>query len=477
MQPVTIRRGLMCLAGMAIAALASGAAPLATLELEEISVEGTRERNRKRAPDLDVGLQSEIVVQHEGLARFVVQIFMKDGELPLEFSFRRSSNARQRVLRGGTLRPAFDQPIPLLKRVQATDPPRFLLQSNVDEADGLPASIPFGPQASLVNVDYLRLRDVQGASGIKLPVAIHPQTRRCEAFRVLDDGKDNPKRFVLLADSNVACRRIERSREGDLIFADSVPEPMRQAVRDAYEPIAVSAANRLGSESGLVFVALWADSPHKGFRLEQSWNRNSLLLFNGMAWQQGAVTDQQEALREAFMADQIERRFRQTDAPGMFTMAANRYLLGLFTADQARDVRGWLVEALPGWIAGCTVDLRNPARIAAAQGSISSIDCGMVLQFVYDAVARANPAKRASLYDTWRLLLGEAYRRGESGAKQATFLASSEQARRIAQGLLDGSVDWTRFAVDLGELGVRLRVDQTAPRPVVSVLALTHFDD
>ena len=67
--------------------------------------------------------------------------------------------------------------------------------------------------------------------------------------------------------------------------------------------------------------------------------------------------------------------------------------------------------------------------------------------------------------------------RDESGAKQTTFLASSEQARRIAQGLLDGSVDWTRFAVDLGELGMRLRVDQTAPRPVISVLALTHFDD
>ncbi len=35
----------------------------------------------------------------------------------------------------------------------------FELTPNVEEADGLPAEIPFGPHASLVNLDYVRLRD------------------------------------------------------------------------------------------------------------------------------------------------------------------------------------------------------------------------------------------------------------------------------------------------------------------------------
>jgi hypothetical protein len=502
MQPGKLRRELMCLAGLTIAALASGAAPPATPELGEIGVEGTREHERRRVPDVLVGLQAAIRVEHKASARFEVWIFMNkellpnEFTLPSEFSFRRGSRARQQVqethvievsqsVRGSgsareevvqTLRPS-NQPIPLYPYENVLDPPHFILQSNVDEADGLPASIPFGAQASLINVDYLRLRDIDGAVGIKLTDAIHPQTRRCSDFTVLDDGTQNPNRFVLLADSNVACRRIERSREGDLIFAASVPDVLRQVVRDTYEPIDVRAANWLGSEPGLVFVALWADSPHRGFRLEESWNRNLLLLFNGAAGQQGVDPAQREALRAGFVEEQIRRRVRQADAPGLFTESAARYLMKLFTAVQDGDVGGWLADSLPGWIHGCAGDLQDKARIAAVRGDVSSIDCGLVLQFVYDAVARANSAGRDSLFDTWRRLLGESYRRGESGVQPAAFLESSRQARGIVQGLLDGSVDWNRFVADLGSLGVGLRLSQDAPQPDVAVLSLTHFSD
>lgn len=484
MQPGKLHKELMCLAGLAIAALASGAAPPASVELDEVIVQGTKERERRRVPDLNVGLRSQIAVRHEGSVRFDVRIFMNQhGQLPNEFSFRRSSNARQQVVRGEIL-PPVNQPIRLDPRVQVTDPPSFLLQPNVDEADGLPASLPFGPEASLVNVDYLHVNfdyhhmyDIQSESGISLPVAIHPQTRRCEKFTVLDDGKENPNRFILLADSNLACRRIERSRDGDLIFAASVPEALRQVVRDTYEPIATRAANRLGSEPGLVFVAVWADSPHTGFRLEESWNRNYLLLFNGAGWQQGVDAAQRAALRAGLVETQIRRRVRQTDVPGLFTESAARYLMALFTAVLDGDAGGWLADSLPAWIHGCAGDLQNKARVAAARSGVSSISCGLVLQFVYDAVARGNSAGRDNLFDTWRSLLGESYRRNDSGVQPAAFLESSRQAQGIVQGLLDGSVDWNRFAADLDSLGVKLRLSQDAPQPDVEVLSLTHFGD
>jgi hypothetical protein len=329
-----------------------------------------------------------------------------------------------------------------------------------------------------VNIDYMRLRDRQGDTGIELSFAIHPQTRRCEQkLLLIDEGSDNPNRFILQARSSTECRRMERSRTGDLIFADGVPESLRQAVLEAYEPIAARAADRLGSEPGLIYVAWWPESPHKGYRFEQSWNRNSLLLFNGTAWQQGLDVQQQEALRAALLEEQVKRRIRQTDSPGAFSESAARYLLKLLTAGEARDTSGQLVDALPGWIAGCAKDAANRARVAAARGGVISIDCGLVTQFVYDAVARAQSSGNASLYDTWWRLLGESYRRGASGTTPAQFLATSEQAGRIVQGLLDGTVDWPRFVADLDGIGVRLRVDQDAPSLAVAVLSLRHFRD
>ena len=89
----------------------------------------------------------------------------------------------------------------------------------------------------------------------------------------------------------------------------------------------------------------------------------------------------------------------------------------------------------------------------------------------------ANPNVVVLGFDTWRRLLNASFRRGESAAKPEDFLGSSQEARRIAQGLLDGSVDWTRFAAELDRLGVKLRLSQDGPEPAVTVLSLDHFDD
>lgn len=476
---------------MGIAALAGGANAPDAIELDGVDVTGVRERQRKGDPARPVVSSYEISVQQDDPVAFQIEPWaLRQPEL----LFRRSSVARQ----GNGLPPnsslsadrlvvpwsVVPNSLPVLDIVKL----RFTLASNVGEADGLPASIPFGPHSSLVNLDYVLLRvtvpktnvrprfATAGETTISLPFAIHPQTRRCERDLLLvDEGSTNPLRLMLITDSIAECLRVERRREGDLIFADDVPEPLRMAVRETYEPVAARFAKRLGSEPGQVFVAWWPDSPDRGYRFEQSWNRNSLLLFNGAAWQEGADPAQRESLRADFVEEQIRRRIRQTDVPGEFTESAARYLLWLYTAEQSGDVDAWLANTLPAWIASCAGDLQNEARVAAASGGVSSIACGLVLQFVYDAVARADSAGRASLYDTWRNLLGQSYRRNESGVKPLAFLASSRQAQGIARGLLDGSMDWSRFAAQMENLGVQLRLELGATRPAVAVVSLTHF--
>jgi hypothetical protein len=99
------------------------------------------------------------------------------------------------------------------------------------------------------------------------------------------------------------------------------------------------------------------------------------------------------------------------------------------------------------------------------------------VQFVYDAVARAGSAGGESLYDTWRDLLTASYQRGDSGAQTADFLRTSRAAQRIVAGLLDGNVDWTRFAAELADHGVQLRVEQDASGMSVAVLSLDGFRD
>jgi hypothetical protein len=475
----------------AIAALAGGANAPDAIELDEVNVTGVRERERRADPARPVVSAYEISVQQDDPVAFQIEPWaFRQPEL----LFRRSSVARQ----GNGLPPnsslsadrlvvpwsVVPNSLPVLNIVKL----RFTLASNVAEADGLPASIPFGPHSSLVNLDYVLLRVTvpdtnyrprfvtAGETTISLPFAIHPQTRRCERDLLLvDEGSTNPLRLILITDSNAECLRAEKRREGDLIFADSVPEPLRQAVRETYEPIAARLANRLGSEPGQVFVAWLPDSPHRGYRFEQSWNRNNLLLFNGAAWQQGADPAQRESLRADFVEEQIRRRIRQTDVPGAFTESAVRYLVRSLTAERSGDMGVWLAQALPVWIEGCAGDLENKA-IAAAHGDVSSIACGLVLQFVYDAVARARSAGRTSLSDTWRSLLGASYRRNESGVKPLEFLASSRQAQGIAQGLLDGSMDWSRFAAQMEDLGVQLLIEPGARRPAVTVVSLMHFD-
>jgi hypothetical protein len=329
----------------------------------------------------------------------------------------------------------------------------------------------------LVNLDYVRMRNVEHQMRIGLTYAMHPQTRRCEtAFWLGDFWPDGTNPYVLLSHSLSGCNRAARRRHGDLLFAESVPADLRQAVQELYDPIASRLANRLGSEPGTMFVASWMESPRDGYRLELSWNRNSLLLLNGAGWQQGIDPAQRDALRVSLLREQIRRRIRESDWPGPFTQSAVEYLLLLTRSDEDMATARRLGQQLPTWLAECAGQLRARRDAAAREADVPSMECGMVLQFVYDAVARSGSAGKQNAYSTWRKLLSASFRRGDSGAKPAEFLASSADARLIVQGLMDGHVDWPKFAAELDRVGVKLAVNPVGSTPEFEVLSLEHFE-
>lgn len=466
---------LACVAGSALGGEATQR--VADERLEQIIIPGERERPRERGPLKDATPTYNINVARRNAATTARLTTVGNRR---EVNFRRASAAR-RVLPeiGGTTNAVRSEASRNRVRVGNTWLSAALLavDDNVDEVRGPPASIPFGAHSALVNLDHVRLLDTRRTL-ITVVDATDPQTRRCTpSITLLDDDLDSTNRFLLLHDSQAECQNVMQGRVGDLLFAEDVPQPLRQAVQEVYGPINVGLGNRLGSEPGLVFVAARADAARDDWRFERSWDRSSLLLFDGAAWQRGIRPRQRQALWAAFAQDQIFRRFRQADHPGVHTEAAALYLLGLFTAEQTGNTRGWLAEAVPEWIASCAADLDDRVDGGAGEPDATSLQCGLVVQFVYDAFARARSAGRASLFDTWKSLLDESWRRGKAGADPKDFLDSAREARRIAQGVMDGGVDWVKFAGELADLGVWLRLDEDVPGASVAVLSLQHFRD
>jgi hypothetical protein len=445
---------------------------LLTLDvLDEVVAESEHERQRKASAARVVNNPDVITVTRDDNISARLQTLTPQSEI----RFRRQSTVRQA---GEGVRP----PMQLHPdRLTAGDARLFRdvtfeFAAGMDETDGLPAVIPFGATTSLFNIDYVYLRNSMRPTVAYLRNVIDPETRRCTGSLGLgDEGEDFPNRFILMGRRLADCNRAVRSREGDLMFADGVPEQLRQELRELYEPMYTRFARNLGSEPGILFVVWRPDSPRSDFRLEFSLNRTNLLVFNGPSWQQPFTPQQRDALWEELALEQIVRRLRWQGEPDAVTESAVNYLLDLAKSERQQSTSRWLTTQLPEWIAGCARAMSIRERTANPPKGVFNYDCGLVLQFVYDAAIRAKSRGEDSIYRTWRTLFAESFRRGQSGVQPAAFFDSSADARRIVQGLLGGSMDWNAFVADMGKLGVQLRVAPSPLGPALQVLSLTHF--
>ncbi len=134
--------------------------------------------------------------------------------------------------------------------------------AGMDEADGLPALIPINARTSLFNFDYVRLGNSTQPLIATLKNVMDPETRRCASELNLGIGAtDFHDRFILLGNGFGDCDRTVNSREGEFIFADTVPRRLRQELHDLYDPDYSRFARDLDRESRIMFVIWRPESP------------------------------------------------------------------------------------------------------------------------------------------------------------------------------------------------------------------------
>jgi hypothetical protein len=449
--------------------------PSAPTMLEEVVAESETERRRQAAsprwivsPDI-VTVTRKSTSTANGVIRARIQPHTSQREIRM-----RVSDARQ-LAEGASPRLTLLQDRLITDNGSRIRSATLEFTASQDEADGLPAVIPINATTSLFNFDYVRLDESPHPLMATLRNVMDPETRRCTSALRLGDGEaEFHNRFLLIGDRFGDCNRTVNTREGDLLFADTVPPRLRQELHDLYDPVYSRLSRNLGSEPGIVFVIWRPDSQRNDFRLVRSLNRTSLLVFNGPSWEHGFTAQQREALLEEVLQEQIERRIRGDD---LITGAAADYLLKLARAERQQATGRWLTTELPDWITACGRSMNLRASASSAPRGIFNHDCGLVVQFVYDAVVRAGSRGEDTVMRTWRTLLAEAFRRKNARVPTSSFLDSSADARRIVQGLLVGAMDWNAFAAELGKVGVQLRVTPGQSAPSVQVQSLAGFRD
>ncbi len=459
--------------GAAIAQTANMAAPDA---LDDIVDEGELElqqqiQNPRTMKYPDVVTVTRRTKAGDGLISLRVQPFTQQREIRF-----RASDARR--LADGQNSGLKLKPDRLTKEGAAMITP-FTLEffAGKDEADGLPALIPINATTSLFNYDYVRLENSNQPLSVTLKNAMDPETQRCDPEVRLGIGAESfHDHFILLGDQFGDCNRTVKSRHNDLIFADAVPQHLRQELRDLHDPLFNQFSRNLGSSPGTVFVVWLPEAAGNDIRLVRGLSKTSLLLFNGPSWEQDFPKHQREALWDEVAREQMLRRIPEQARTDAFTEAAADYLLKLARAERQQATASLLSTEVPEWISACARTMGVPSGAANAQDAVS-YDCGLVLQFVYDAVARAKSRGEDTLMRTWRTLFADARRHKQSGVKPRAFLDSSADAHRIVKGLLDGDMDWTAFAAELGKVGVQLRVTDGPFATSVQVESLTNFRD
>lgn len=442
--------------------------------LEDAVAQGERERERRPSPTVSAANSDIITVERNG--RIIAQ--WSPQRATRELRFRRDSGARALIASIGGVQLDMTRSSLAAKDTGAMRGASLELAAGMDESDGMPAAMTFGPRSSLINIDYLRLVGIRNPALINVRNVIDPQTRRCEALGGWgDDSLSFSYRFLFISDTLKDCRAALENRHGDLIVADNVPEKLREDLFELYDPVSARLSSKLGSEPALVYVAWQPESPRTDVHLEPGWNRSALLLFSGAGWQEGLDPARQNELRNALTREQVQRRIRETDWPGIFTASAAGYLELLARAAPERNTDRRLAADLPVWISRCASRLDRRPVMNGSQPDVPVSDCGRLLQFIYDAVARAESKGSKTVFDTWRQLLKGSRNSGKAGVLPSQFMNSSTEARRIAQGLTQGSMDWQKFAAELGKHGVRLNIAQSGPGITAQVQSLEYFRD
>ncbi len=171
------------------------------------------------------------------------------------------------------------------------------------------------------------------------------------------------------------------------------------------------------------------------------------------------------------------RRLGSQGVPDDFTQAAVDYLLLLAKAERDRATNRRLTAELPAGSRACARFMNPgfarmiPPRVDPA--ATAAWCCSSCTTQSRCAQSNGNDA----VYDTWRKLLTASFKRNQFGVATKDFIASSVDAQRITQGLVNGLMDWPKFIEQMAAIGVQLRIKPGKDMQDLEVQSLAHFKD
>jgi hypothetical protein len=301
--------------------------------------------------------------------------------------------------------------------------------------------VALGARSSLVDLTRVLPPDEPGPVAVRVRHAFDMRERTCVDEYARDDVgrlRDTPGWFVAVSTTRDACREAVHDGGGTQVFAEEVPAPLQLGASKefaaAYRRLAEKL--RLPLDPPPTLVVSYAPRSVGGFTMVRTGIDSVVFArLEGDNW--ATPTARQTSSLAFSLTTALVRSWLQgLPEQGLLGgSGAARYLAALdrhSAGDEIFDEPAGRI--LLGEIEGCGRQFSwvVPGSGAPPPGVV--LACGPLIQFVYDAVVRAESAGRRTIFDVWADVLAQT----EGEPLDAAFLASNERAHDALAGLVHG---------------------------------------
>lgn len=368
------------------------------------------------------------------------------------------------------------------------EPAANFYEAVAGQRPGRTALITLGARSSVIDLALVLPRAPAGQIALEARNAFDVRARTCVDEHDFEDAGNRRLEggawFVVVSTSRDAC--LEATHDGGLpLLAENAPADLQavaaRELASAYRRLAeklgrpldppptLILAHKPRSGSSVTGIQAGVDSVVVASLEGDSWvvptpRQRSNLSFSltqalAPSWFDGVVVPPAQPARV---------RHWLVGAPAQYLAALDRLALG-------EEVRGEPAgRMLLADIDLCSRRVEGAfgvARTAAVPVDHDPRTCGLLIQFVYDAITRAEAAGQRTIFDLWADVLREA----DGGPLEVeSFLATNERARAVVAGLVYGpTADFEGIAAVLRNAGVEASLGE--PRDTgATVAALLH---
>ena len=325
-----------------------------------------------------------------------------------------------------------------------------------------------GAQSSVVDLRFM-LPQAAGEVSFELRNAFDVRARACvDDLEV--DGARAPKPhsgdawLVVVTTSRDACRAS--IREGDVtLVADGAPAQLQVAAARELASAYRRLSGRLGRPLDPPPTLILVHRPRSGSSVLGGRRGTDSVVLAAL---QGDTWVAPTARNTSALTFHLTRQLTPAWLAGVVVPAPEPLRVGHWLVDGAAEYLAALERRSVGQeVYGETPGLRLLADIdlcsrqvewPASPRPVAPVDrgprlsCGLLIQFVYDAITRAETAGQRTIFDVWADVLAEA----DGGPiDPASFLATNARAHAAVAGLVDGpSGDFEAIAAALRNAGI-----------------------